>query len=172
MANIDNANGFYLDYSMVGHAETVQGHVYKAAAALTITRGDALIEDESVAGKISIAEATDVLLLGVSVQTSVWTATQMASIASTLNGYSLNFYPALPWYVFNGQVETADTYALTYRYKEADINGGTGVMEVDLAASTNVLFIIGEDPNSEIGAHTRVKFVINYTSYLPGCDAT
>ena len=167
MANIDNANGFYLDYSMVGHAENVQGHVYKAANALTITRGDALIEDESVAGKVSLAEANDALLLGVSVQTSVWTAVQMASIASTLNGYSLLFYPAVPWLVFNGQVESTDTYALTYRYCDADIIGGTGAMEVDLAASTDVLFIIGEDPNSEIGAHTRVKFIIKKSSYLP-----
>ena len=171
MANIDNPNGFYLDYSMVGHAETVQGHVYKAAAALTITRGDAVIEDGTTAGKVDIALANSALLLGVSVQTSIWTAAQMASIAATLNGYSLNFYPAAPWYVFNDQVETGDTYALVNRYFACDIIGGTGAMEVDLTPSTNVIFIIGEDPNSEIGAHTRVKFIIKKTSYLPGCSA-
>ena len=166
MANIDNANGFYLDYSMVGHAETVQGHVYKVGGALTITRGDAVIEDGTVPGKVDIALVNSGLLLGVSVQTSVWTAAQMASIASTLNGYSLNFYPAVPWYVFNGQCE--GTYALTMRYVAADIIGATGAMEVDEnGASTYVIYIIGEDPNSEIGANTRVKFIIQKSSYIP-----
>ena len=84
MANVDNPNGFYLSYSMVGHSELVEGDIYKAAAALTITRGDAVIEDGSTAGKVDIALSNSGLLLGVSVQSSVWTAAQaLAATAST-----------------------------------------------------------------------------------------
>lgn len=162
MANVDNPNGFFLDYSMVGHSELAKGNIYKGAAALTITRGDAVIEDGTTAGKVDIALSTSGLLLGVSAETSVWTAAQ------ALAGDDILFYPAAPWLVFNGQVDTGTAYALTYRYATADILGTTGIMEVDLdGGSTYVIYIIGEDPNSAIGANTRVKFIIQKSSYIP-----
>jgi hypothetical protein len=160
MANVNNPNGFYLDYSMVGHSELVQGDIYKAGAALTITRGDAVIEDGGTAGKVDIALYDSGLLLGVSVQSSVWTAAQ------ALVGDTILFYPAAPWLVFNGQCE--GTYALTYRYYACDIEGTTGIMEVnENLTTTSVIYIIGEDPNSEIGVNTRVKFIIQKSSYIP-----
>lgn len=166
MANVDNANGFWFDYSMTGHSEFQTGNIYKGAAALTITRGDAVIEDGSTAGKVDIALADSDLLLGVSAETSIWTAAQ------ALVGDDILFYPAVPWLVFNGQCDTNTAYALTYRYAACDITGGTGVMELDLDDNTeDVIYIIGEDPNSEIGAHTRVKFIIHRSSFYPALAA-
>jgi len=160
MANVDNPNGFYLDYSMTGHSELVTGDIYKAAAALTITAGDAVIEDASTAGKVDIAASNSGLLLGVSAETNAWTAAQ------ALAGDDILFYPAVPWLVFNGQC--SGTYALTKRYYACDIEGSTGAMEVNEDATTeSVIYIIGEDPNSAIGANTRVKFTIIRSSYVP-----
>jgi len=165
MANTDNPNGFYLSYSMVGHSELVEGNIYKAAAALTITRGDAVIEDGATAGKVDIALNNSAALLGVSVQTTVWTQAQ------ALVGDTILFYPAVPWLVFNGQTSSDDDYTALLRYSSADIEGTTGIMEVDLTVSEDVLFIIGEDPNTEIGTHSRVRFIIQKSSYLPCCSA-
>lgn len=160
MANTDNPNGFYLSYSMVGHSELVEGDIYKAAAALTITRGDAVIEDGGTAGKVDIALEDSDLLLGVSVQSSVWTAAQAAA------GDTILFYPAVPWLVFNGQC--SGTYALTDRYDPCDIEGTTGIMEVDEDDTTeSVIQILGEDTNTEIGANSRVRFIIIRSSYMP-----
>jgi len=158
MANVDNPNGFWLDYSMLGHAEFETGNIYKADSALTITRGDAVIEDGTTAGKVDIAASSSGALLGVSAETSVWSATQAAA------GDTILFYPAVPWLVFNGQC--SGTYALTKRYEEHDIEGTTGIMEVNEDAE-KVLYIIGEDPNSEIGDNTRVKFIILRSSFCP-----
>jgi len=160
MANVDNPNGFWFDYSMTGHSELAKGNIYKGAAALAITRGDAVIEDGSTAGKVDIALSNSGLLLGVSAETSSWTAAQ------ALAGDDILFYPAVPWLVFNGQC--SGTYALTSRYAACDIEGTTGIMEVNENATTeNVISIIGEDPNTAIGANSRVKFVIIRSSYLP-----
>jgi hypothetical protein len=160
MANVDNPNGFYLDYSMAGHAELVAGNIYKAAAAVTITRGDAVIEDAATAGKTDIALSNSGLLLGVADETHAWTA------AEALVGDDVLFYPAVPWLVFNGQC--SGTYALTLRYQGCDIEGATGIMEVnENAAAESVIYIIGEDPNTEIGLNSRVKFIVIRSSYYP-----
>jgi len=161
MANVDNPNGFYLDYSMAGHAELVSGNIYKAAAALTITRGDAVIEDAGTAGKVDIALAASGQLLGVSAETHIWTAAQ------ALVGDDILFYPAVPWLVFNGQC--SGIYALTIRYSFSDIEGATGIMEVNEDATTeDVLNIIGEDTSASqsVGLNSRVKFTIYRSSYL------
>ena len=162
MANTDNPNGFYLSYSMVGHSELVEGDIYKGAAAVTITRGDAVIEDGTTPGKVDIALANSGLILGVSVQSSVWTE------AEALAGDTILFYPSAPWLVFNGQTDTGTAYALTYRYATSDILGTTGIMELDLdGGSTYVAYIIGEDPNTEIGTNSRVRFIWQKSSYIP-----
>ena len=160
MANIDNPNGFQLISSLYGHSELVQGNVYKAAAVLNIARGDAVIEDGATAGKVDLAVAASGLLLGVSNDILSLTAAQ------ALVGAPILFYPALPGNVFEGQCE--GTYALTYRYNACDIIGATGIMEVDEnASSTTVIYVIGEDPNTEIGANSRVQFIVMKSSFYP-----
>lgn len=162
MANVDNPNGFRLDYSEAGHAELVKGDIYKGAAALTITMGDAVIEDATTAGKVDIALSSSGLLLGVSAQTSVWTAAQ------ALVGDDILFYPAVPWLVFNGQCDTGTAYALTDIYSAHDILGATGIMEINLGATTeSVIYIVGADPNTAVGANARLKFKIIRSSYMP-----
>jgi hypothetical protein len=69
------------------------------------------------------------------------------------------YYPALPWLVFEGQC--SGTYATTIASTAVDIEGTTGIMEVNENATTEaVIHIISANPNTEIGANSRVYFYI------------
>lgn len=160
MANVDNPNGFTFEYSMagMGSERLVKGTL---AASNTVAKGDALIESGVTAGQLAIAASNSGLLMGVAAE-----AATVGAGATT----DLYFYPAVPWYVFSGQC--SGTYATTIRYSAVDIEGTTGIMEVNEDATTElVIYIIGELDGSEIGANTRVLFTIVRSSFLALEDA-
>ena len=152
MANVDNANGFTFVKSLAGHGETVPGLVLTAT---DIAKGDALVA-ASTAGQVDIALSNSPQILGIAAH-SVTAATPVQDI---------QYYPALPWYIFEGQC--SGTFAVTMVNTAVDIEGGTGVMEVnENATSEDVIQIIGYDPNSAVGANTRVYFIVLRSQYLP-----
>jgi hypothetical protein len=85
-----------------------------------------------------------------------------------VSGDTILFYPALPWYVFEGQTESTFTWT-TDAFTTCDIIGATGVQELDENASvTDVAQIIGYNPNStDASANVRAWFVWLRSSYLP-----
>lgn len=150
MANVDNPNGFRFVKSLAGHVELERGYLN---ASQTIAIGDAIIASS---GRINIALANSGALLGVAAQ---------ACTSSTEDDEML-FYPAVPWIVFEGQC--SGTYARTIMYTDVDIEGTTGIMEVNENATTEqVVKVIGELDGSAIGANTRVLFVIQRSSFVP-----
>ncbi len=149
MANTDNPNGFKMNRSMTHGEEIITRDL---AATQTISKGDAVINST---GLVAIALYTSGLLLGVS-----------AMDATTAGDTDIKMYPAVPWIVFEGQC--SGTYAATLRFSPVDIEGTTGIMEVNEDLSTeSVLWIIGEDSNTEIGAYSRVHFIIYKSSWYP-----
>lgn len=157
MANVNNPNSFRLISSLYGHSELVKGNVYHASA-IAIATGDAIIEDDTTAGKVNIAVFDSDLLHGIAAQPIARTAGQVTA--------PFLYYPALPGNVFEGQC--SGTYALTKRYFACDIEGATGIMEVnENLTNEDVIYIIREDPNTEIGAYSRVQFLIIRSSFYP-----
>jgi hypothetical protein len=153
MANVDNPNGFTFVKSLTGHAELWQGQV---AVNNTVAKGDALIAD-GTAGQLDIAVATSPQLMGIAAHAVTASATVVQNI---------QYYPALPWYIFEGQC--SGTFATTMINTAVDIEGTTGIMEVNENATTeDVIQIIGYDPNSAVGANTRVYFLILRSAFLP-----
>jgi len=149
MANTDNPNGFKLISSGTQGPQPV---TQTLAASQTITKGDAVIHSS---GLVAIAVATSSHLLGVALQSG----TTAASV-------ELKFAPGVPWNIFEGQC--SGTYAASIRFTACDIEGTTGIMEVNEDATTeDVIQVVGEDPNSEIGANTRVYFVILRSYWYP-----
>jgi|TARA_R100001530_G_scaffold135759_1_gene113818 hypothetical protein len=150
MANVDNPNGFKCVKSDTGIIQIEEGLV---ATGQTITKGDALI---ITSGLIQIAVATSPQLYGIAAE----------SVTSAAAGSNIKFIPALPIYVFEGQ--TSGTYAATDRADLCDIEGATGVMEVNEDGATeDVIVIIREHPDASLAANARVYFRIVQSSYLP-----
>ena len=152
MANIDNANGFKLISS------GSQGPVMASralASAQTIAKGDAVIDDGN--GLVAIAIATSPHLLGVSI-----------AGGTTASLTDLKFVAAVPWNIFEGQC--SGTYTATMRFTAVDIEGATGVMEVNENATTeDVIQIIGENPSQDtvVGLNSRVWFIILRSYWFP-----
>lgn len=153
MANLDNPNGFKFIESLVGHGELAKGA--RVASGAAIAKGDALIISATVPD-MQIAVSTSGLLHGIAAQDVATSAVQA----------DLWYYPAVPWSIFEGQC--SGTFATTIITTDVDIEGTTGIMEVNENATTEgVIQIIGYDPNSEVGANTRVYFYILRSSWLP-----
>lgn len=148
MANVDNPNGFRLISSGTQGQQPVTQDL---AAGQTITKGDAVIHSS---GLVAIAVDTSPLLLGVALASRV-----------TADG-DIKFAPGVPWNIFDGQC--SGTYSAGIRFTACDIEGATGVMEVNEDATTeDVIQIVGEDPNTEIGANSRVYFIILRSYWYP-----
>ena len=152
MANTDNPNGFTFVKSFYGHEEMVEGDTLINT---TITKGDAIIV-ASTAGQVDIAVSNSPQLLGFAAETVVTAATSKKIL----------YYPALPGSVFEGQC--SGTFATTMINTAVDIEGATSIMEVNENATTeDVIQIIGYDPNSEVGANTRVRFIVLRSYFFP-----
>jgi hypothetical protein len=153
MANTDNPNGFRFFKSLAGHVEMERGYL---ASSQTIAVGDAIIASS---GRLAIALSNSGAVLGVAAS---------ACTSSTQDDEML-FYPAVPWIVFEGQC--SGTYARTIDYTDVDIEGTTGIMEINENATTEqvakVLGVAGVLYSSEIGANTRVKFVWMRSQFAP-----
>lgn len=158
MANVDNANGFYMVLDMAGHGEQLKDITPKADA--TLAAHDAIIKSSETA---TIALANSGAILG------VWMGPAVAS-GTLADGQSKGLYwPALPWYLFEGQCssDTAEDDS-SHIFYACDIEGTTGVMELDLDDQTeSVAYIVGRNPETEEGTHARMYFFFQRSEYLP-----
>jgi hypothetical protein len=156
MANTDNANGFTWVKNLAGGGVPELIPVTQATTQ-TITKGDAL---ELSSGQAIVGTSSSGTILGVAAQ----------SQTTTTATATLLIYPATPWNVFEAQ--TSGTYAASIRHSAVDIEGATGVMEVNENGTTEKVFqVIGENPNTEIGANSRVWGVFVRSSFLDLQDA-
>lgn len=150
MANSDTPNGFILAQSMSAQMAPIH---YPVAASQTIAEGDAVILSS---GLVQIALSSSGALLGVA-------AAPITTGASVDRDDTIPVYPAIPSLVFEGQCSGDSTAALVGT--AVDIEGATGVMEVNENATTEqVIQIIGlksdVDPALELGTNDRVFFTI------------
>jgi len=146
MANYDNPNGFRFVKSLVGGTNTPERLRYTVTTGQTIAKGDAVI---AASGLVSVAASNSGTILGVADE----------SVTTAAAGTKIDIIPALPWYVFEGQC--SGTYSDAVRFTTVDIEGTTGIMEINENATTEqVARVIGElgDPNNSIGANSRVLF--------------
>jgi hypothetical protein len=143
MANIDNPNGFKFLYAAAGHVEFKRGFL---KASETIAEGDLIARDAS--GRVRIWTTADSEVLGVA---------QSPCTSATADDEIL-YIAAQPGIYFHAQC--SGTYAITLRDTAVDVEGTTGIMEVNENATANAVFTIrGEvdiDGQSAIGDHTRV----------------
>lgn len=157
MANPDTPNGFRPVRTDSGQSAVV---FYPVAASQTIAKGDAVI---LASGLVQIAVATSPQLLGVAASLKVTTG----SVDRTDR---IAVHVAIPGQVFEGQVSGDSTAALVGT--TADIEGATGVMEVNENASVeDVVNIVGlksdEDETLTLGTNDVVRFTIIRSQYYP-----
>lgn len=144
MANVDNARGFEFVGNMYGGTGGPRTMLYKTADAQTIKAGDAVI---LASGYVSIALANSPLILGVAA----------SSVTASAEGDDIWVIPAMPGYLFRAQCSGTLTQALLL--SEADIEGATGVMEVNEDASVEDVVQIVDIDRSEknaLGANADV----------------
>lgn len=152
MANTDNPNGFRFAYSEAGHGEMISGTLESGQTAYA---GDLLVLD-TTSGKLNVATATSRHIYGV----------LPADVDASSADVDVEFYPAVPWYVFDAQC--SGTYAITKRGQVYDVEtAGSGTFEVNEDSYSNPLVkIIGEVDGTEIGANSRVLVKIACSQYL------
>jgi hypothetical protein len=142
MPNTDRPNGFYPVYSLSGNIRTIDVPV---ATTQTLAAGDAVYLSS---GQVTIATSTTGQIWGVMAEPSVTQA------ANTM----VKVYPADATTVFEGQCSGNSARSLVGT--SVDIEGTTGIMEVNEDATTElVVRIIELNPNDTIGANGRVRFI-------------
>ena len=156
MANPDTPNGFRPVRSDSGQSAVV---FFSVAASQTIAKGDAVI---LASGLVEIAVLTSPQLLGVAASAKVTTTVTRAD--------RIAVYVAIPSQTFEGQCSGSSTAALVGT--ACDIEGATGVMEVNENATTeDVIQITGirsdEDVTTALGLNDIVRFVILRSQYYP-----
>lgn len=150
MANTDNPNGFRFAKALAGYLQ-VKTHTLESGQ--TVADGDALVLDRT-SGKLNIWSSSFDEIYGFAAE---------ACDASTADT-DCKYIPALPWYVFEGQC--SGTYDATMQGIECDIEGTTGIMEVNEDAHKQRLIkIIEPISTTEVGANSRVLFVVVRSSY-------
>lgn len=158
MANNDNANGFSFVRSLTGQQAPLSGAL---AINQDIKKGDALI---ITAGLIGIALATSGLIWGVAAEDAVSGATV------TREDDRIAFYPAVPSNIFEGQLSGSSVATLVGA--QADIEGASGVMEINENASVEDVLMItalsSDDFNElDLGLNDRAEFMFIRSSYYP-----
>jgi hypothetical protein len=137
MANRDNPSGFRWYGSLVGAPPTVRSIVLAG----TVAQGDTLVQGTATA---TIGLSNSGNILGVACEDGV-------------SGETINYYVATDWDLFEAQCE--GTYSTSYLNQNVDIEGTTGIQEVNEDASTEGVFrILGlvEDGVNAAGANARV----------------
>lgn len=147
MANVDSAHGFNVEGSFIAGAGIPQWKG-RVRAGSTFTIGDPIRFSNGLMG---ICAATDIVA-GVSAQ----------PCASLAEGTEVKYVPAFPWIIFSGQ--TSGALTLTQLHTVCDMEGTTGIFEVNEDANTNkTLRIIGRKDvgNTSLGtwAHVYVVFL-------------
>jgi hypothetical protein len=149
MANIDKPNGFKAVQNLAG-GMTFPLWTADTTSNLTLSAGDALVMLSN--GTINIATASSAALCGVA---------QHAVAGATGVRKPIKYIPALPNIVFSGQCSGTMTPVNMGEF--VDIEGTTGIMEVDEnAQTTNVLRVLALEGglNNAAGANARVLFII------------
>lgn len=153
MANADKPNGFRLVKDIGGELRIWKGTL---AASQTVAVGDALVKDR-ITGYLSIATSTSQEIEGF--------ANEAVTTGSGATD-DIEYIPALPWNEFEGQC--SGTFAATMIGETCDIEGTTGIMEINENSKLyNVIRITGYNSNSAVGANTRVRFRVNKSSCYP-----
>jgi hypothetical protein len=149
MANSDRPVGFKPAYTLSGGPPAI---VYMPVATTqTLAAGDAVT---LASGQIAISTSSSGTITGVMAAPSV-TAT-----ANTL----VPVYVANSDTVFEGQCSGNSAIALIGT--AVDIEGATGVMEVNENATTEaVIRIVGLHPSDEVGTNGRVYFVVEKSTF-------
>lgn len=158
MANTDNPNGFSLRKSVYGEHARMK---FPVAASQTISAGDAVI---LVSGLVQIAVLTSGAILGVAAHDIV----TGGSVTRFVDQDTLLVDLALPGNIFEGQV-SGSTVATTLG-SEADIEGATGVMEINENASVEdvvqiVRLMSDISADLTIGANDRVQFIFKRSQF-------
>lgn len=153
MANTDNPNGFK---AVNGLGGTIPPRIkpYKVAASQTIAKGDWVILN--AAGDVNIALSNSAALLGVAAHAVTTTAADEQT--------ELLVYVADKITEFEGQC--SGTFSAALRGDFVDIEGATGVMEVnENAGATKVIQLLAENEDTEIGANSRVTVQVVLSQY-------
>lgn len=146
MANVDNPNGFRAVKSMSG--SFIPTFSYMTKANIALKAGDAVIMLSS--GLVDIALAASTTIFGVC---------QSTVTAESGVSKKVLIVPASKDIIFSGQC--SGTYTPVNAGESVDIEGATGVMEVNEdAQSTGVVRIVGLEGgvNNAVGANARVLF--------------
>jgi len=157
MANPDKPNGFKYIRSLTGQMAPVSLAV---AASQTIAKGDAVIDNGS--GLVAIAISTSGAILGVAAEA----ITTTGSVTRVDDRFLV--YPAMDDAVFEGQVSGSSTAALLFT--DVDIEGATGVMEINENATTEQvarITALGSDieVDLDLGANDRVEFTFKRSQW-------
>jgi len=153
MANTDNPNGFTFVRSLVGHGELED---FTLDTNQTISKGDAL-EFDPIQGRVQLATSSSESIHAIAAEAETTTSSTA----------TIKAYPALPWYIF--EIQTSGTFAAADIGNLFDIEGSTGVMEVNEdSCKYGVVQILGYNPNDSVGANTRVYVKIAKSSYAGG----
>jgi hypothetical protein len=157
MANTDRPNGFSLVRSLSGQMAPVS---MALAASQTIAKGDAVIDNGS--GLVAIGLATSGALLGVAAESAT------SDSSPTRADDRILIYPAVDTNVFSGQCSGDSAAALIAT--DVDIEGATGVMEVNEDATTEqVARIVGLESDKDVeltlGTNDRVYFIIKRSQW-------
>jgi hypothetical protein len=153
MANTDKPNGFTWIKNLDGSGiQTIEVTIKSTVA---IAKGDALIVDAGT-GNADIALSNSGAIFAVA----------NASVTAAATSRTIPVVLATPNAVFEAQCN--GTYSAGVRFTAVDIEGTTGVMEVNENATTEQVFqVLGEDPNTEIGANSRVFGVFIRSEAIP-----
>ena len=142
-SNVDYPSGFKFYANLIGTGTPM--FAGKLVSNVLVSSGDALY---ATAGYLTPTATTDVHVAGVAV------TRQATSV--TVN-VSMLFYPAADWVVFSGQTSCTMTQAKIWTLM--DIEGTRGIQEINENATSNQnVLAIGFEPNTSIGAQSRVLF--------------
>ncbi len=161
MANTDAPNGFLLVKSLTGQMAPERLPV---AASQIIATGDALIISS---GLLQIALSNSGQVFGVA-------AAPIVTGGSVTRADTLSFYPATEHNLFEAQTSGSSTAGLVGT--DVDIEGATGVMEINENATTEKVFRVLElrsdvDSTLDIGLNDRVRGIFVRSSYTNSRDA-
>ena len=154
MANVDNPNGFKYVGAISG--KRVGLITCTLATNQTINKGDFLIMNNNL---VQIALSNSGALHAVAAESKTTTSATADILC----------YPADTDILFEGQCSGAYAHA-SHLYVACDIEGTTGIMEVDEDANTESVIQIMEwvdNGKNEVGANARVKIRVIRSTYTP-----
>lgn len=147
MANVDNPNGFRAVRTLNGSCIPILPKYGKANTNFNV--GDAVIIG-AADGLIDVALPSSTAIYGVCV---------CKSVAEAGVSKEIQFVPASKDIIFEGQC--SGTYAVTYDGDYVDIEGTTGIMEINENSSTYgvaQIVCMAPAPDNAVGANARVHF--------------